>query len=62
MERAKLNRERRDKEVEAKVHSLEQKAAEQRGDAKARIEARIDSFRQKSEKPTEIAPTPQQKS
>ena len=49
MERAKLNRERREREVKAKVHALELKAAKQRGDAKARIEARIESFRKKSE-------------
>ena len=62
MEQAKLNRERREKEEKAKVHSLEQKAAEQRGDAKARIEAQIDSFRKKSDRPAENAPTIQQKS
>ena len=64
MQLAKQNRERWEKETKAKIRYLELKAAKQRSDAKARIEARIDSLRKKS-KPAETAPaqqTQQQKS
>jgi uncharacterized membrane protein len=62
MQQAKEQRDRERKEAETKLHALEEKATKARGDAKARIEARIASLKDKlaerSAKPS-IAPQQQ---
>jgi uncharacterized membrane protein len=61
VQQARQRRDREMKEGEAKINALQEKAMKARGDAKAKIEARIDSLKKKFPQPpkTEVAPQQQ---